>query len=79
MSALPPRASHRRPKPPCPDDDADVDVDARNVLSSITILPLPHRVTWMQGLRVPAGAVSSRPPAGCEPIARALVAERMTE
>lgn len=55
MSALLSPAPQRRPKPPCADDDADVDVGARNVLSNFTILPLPHRMIWMQISAFPAG------------------------
>lgn len=49
--------SRTRPKPPFADDgaDVDVDVDARNVLSNVTILPLPHRMIWMQISAFPVG------------------------
>jgi hypothetical protein len=69
MSALLISGPQRRPKPLCADDDADVDVDARNVLSNFTILPLPRRVIWMQTspfwlgfeLRVPRRDASRSP------------------
>lgn len=67
-----------RPKPSCADDDADVNADARNVLSSCTVLPIsPHRAIWIQMDFRLGFFLSPRRDAGR--IARALVVSRITE
>jgi hypothetical protein len=54
-----------RPKPSCADDGADVNADARNVLSSCTVLPF--LLIGRSGSRWIFGWIFSQPAVGCGP------------
>jgi hypothetical protein len=79
MSALLPPAPKWRPKPSCADDGADVNADARNVLSSRTVLPFSSPGDLDTGHGIFGWVLSSAPRRDAGRIARALVAGRITE